>query len=407
MKSAGTLSVPNNPCHDAFSTAITLTVTPGAGGTGDATVTGTGDATATTPATCAIQPTRPPPLQSASLQIDGTFANDAFRVHFSVVSIEPNPALDGGFFANWCCPGPEQVLPAKGGEVHTTVTVTDTSPQQAGTSVNTWDLKRTCDPDLLAKAQREYDTGNSFAKAASGELRKAAAEISDFGNEYAKESAEVAGEKGSLLQALKTVDSALDVTPLAAYADLAQGLEIAGIYGALIVTVEEVYTKLIPTFREHKKLADEASADMKRAEQWWRRGNADLKQALAQGPCVDPKLEQELNRLENEQKQKNRARALIDSWENNGYLYINPTNGEILDEGAALKAAAAILKGARSTQAVRDNRSRIQALAKRLHTAFDDVKRAVARHGQAVSRIAKFQTATKRLLKRLPPLLKG
>ena len=32
ITSAGTLPVPNNPCHDAFTTKIVLTVTPGAAG---------------------------------------------------------------------------------------------------------------------------------------------------------------------------------------------------------------------------------------------------------------------------------------------------------------------------------------------------------------------------------------
>jgi hypothetical protein len=403
MTSVGSLPVPNNPCHDAFNTKIALTVAA------DGKVTGTGDAVATTPTTCAIQPTTVPPVTAATLSIQGAYASETFSVQLSPVTISPNPGLDGGFFANWCCPAPTQVLPAKNGEVHTTVTVTDTSRDKAGTSVNIWDLKRSCDPELLSKALREYATGDSFAKAASGELRKASAEVSDFGKEYAKESGEVGAEKGSLLQGLELVDHALEVTPLAAYADLAQGLEIAGIYGGLIIAVEEVYTKLLPTFREHSKLVDEASADMKRAETWWKRGNADLKQALAQGPCVDPKLEQELNRLLNEQKLKDRARALIDSWQTNGNgsLYINPATGEILDEGAALKAAAAILKQARSIQTVADDRSKIQALEKRLRAALGQVNRAIADHKKVNRRINRFQTSTKNLLRRLKPLLKS
>src|SRR5207344_779988 len=111
------------------------------------------------------------------------------------------------------------------------------------------------------------------------------------------------------------------------------------------------------------------------------RGDADLKQALAQGPCAGP-LEDKLNKLLDDQRIEDQARKLIDSWENNGYRYVNPSTGEVLDEGAALKAArAAVLT--RKTQGAGAAPRHVKAKAAQLHAALRAITRALTSHGKA------------------------
>jgi hypothetical protein len=45
---------------------------------------------------------------------------------------------------------------------------------------------------------------------------------------------------------------------------------------------EEFVTKFAPEYFERRNLVKQADADLKRAEDWWARGKADLKVALAQ-----------------------------------------------------------------------------------------------------------------------------
>jgi hypothetical protein len=52
-----------------------------------------------------------------------------------------------------------------------------------------------CDPNLLAKALREYETARSFALAGVAELDRAANDLRDFRDDYVKESAEIGAEK--------------------------------------------------------------------------------------------------------------------------------------------------------------------------------------------------------------------
>ncbi len=140
MHSVGSLPVPDNPCHDEYLTSLTLDV--------DATgaVTGAGQATAVVPPTCSIQPPRPPPLMSATLTVKGEATAGSLEIQLFPGTLTPNPALDGGFFANWVGPAgvdpPVQVVPiGEAGHAAGDVTVTDTSRYKAGTSTNTYDLR--------------------------------------------------------------------------------------------------------------------------------------------------------------------------------------------------------------------------------------------------------------------------
>ena len=139
VRSSGSLPVPGNPCHDAFLTTLTLTVSS------RGTVVGTGKAEAIVPPTCVKQPPQPPPLKSAGILVVGTLDRSAFRLKLFPLSLVG--ALDGGFFANWVGPGgvdpPTQVIPLRSPSLaQGTVTVTDSSRYKAGTSRNVWQLRR-------------------------------------------------------------------------------------------------------------------------------------------------------------------------------------------------------------------------------------------------------------------------
>jgi hypothetical protein len=140
LHTVGSLPVASNPCHDEYQVTLSLDVdAKGA-------VTGTGRAEAVVPPTCAIQPPNPPPLTAATLTVSGTITASSLTLRLFPAILTPNPALDGGFFANWVGPGgvdpPIQVVPiTEPGHASGSVTVTDTSTYQAGSSANTYDLR--------------------------------------------------------------------------------------------------------------------------------------------------------------------------------------------------------------------------------------------------------------------------
>lgn len=199
---------------------------------------------------------------------------------------------------------------------------------------------RACDPALLEKALREFATGRSFYDAGSADLRNAHDEWVDSRNEYVKESAEIGAEKAVGIKILHGL----------AGEEVLLAVEVTAFWVGIGVTIEEVLLKLIPALRETRAAFREAHEDFERGEQWTKRAEADLAAALAQGPCT-PVTRDKLNRALAEQEAQDAARRLIDSWENNGYLYLNPATGELLDEAAALKAARNALTAKRSTQA--------------------------------------------------------
>lgn len=139
MHSIGSLPVPGNPCHDEYQTTLTLDVDA------KGVVSGTGQATAIIAPTCATQPPQPPPLTAATLTVKGKIHARTLELQLFPGTLTPNPALDGGFFANWVGPAgvdpPVQVVPIVApGHAGGSVTVTDTSQYKAGTSANTYDL---------------------------------------------------------------------------------------------------------------------------------------------------------------------------------------------------------------------------------------------------------------------------
>ena len=345
-----------------------------------------------------------PDVNHADFTITGTKESTSsgqtqFRLFLHPKAVLPSgPVYDpSGFLVHFGQSGEgiQLVLTANGNRIDQELTTT--VPLSGGATVTLDDhfvLKSICDPDLLAKALREFDTANGFAKAGVDELNKAADDLRDFRNEYAKEFVEIGGEKLTILKGVEAISHTAF-----------EALEVTASYVGIGVTIEELYTKIVPAIRDAGKLSAEAQQDFKRAEQWAARGNADLEQALAQGPCVD-EVEGRLNKLLDDQKLQDQAHKLIDSWQNNGYLYVNPTTGDVLDEGAALKAAKAAIQGkGRSTQSAAAPPRKVYATAAQLRAALAALNRAIALHGKANGQSLKLQTASDTLRKRLGKLI--
>jgi hypothetical protein len=159
--------------------------------------------------------------------------------------------------------------------------------------------------------------------------------------------------------------------------------------------------------REALRWFREAEKDLERAEEWGKRARADLDAALRQGPCVGPLAQQYRRALEEERKQ-DAARALIETWENNGYLYLNPATGELLDEAAALREARRVLAGGeRSTQSrSQTGKTPIEEIRRRLRVAIAKLTRARTLQGRVQQRVERSIRATDLLLRRLRPLLR-
>jgi len=189
-----------------------------------------------------------------------------------------------------------------------------------------------CDPDLYNQAQREFATADTFYTASSSELDQAADEIIDFRNSYLKEGAKIGTEKLTLLTILHDVysESAAEVA------------EIVGVYVGVGVAIEQMALDVTPLVKDVDQLTAEARADAVRADAWAAQARADLQKALDGGACLDP-IEKQLNSVLKSANLDEQAHALIGSWDNNGYLYVNPITNEVLDEVAALKAARAQL----------------------------------------------------------------
>jgi hypothetical protein len=198
-----------------------------------------------------------------------------------------------------------------------------------------------CDPDLLTKALREYETAKSFYNAAVQDLRQAHEQLDTSLTEAIKNKAKKKAVKAALKEAA------------CCSAKTQRGVERTLFWVKIGLILNTIAFKVAPKLRESQKAFDEAEKDMERGEAWRKRAEADLEAALKQGPCTGD-LRKKLDQALDEQRRQRAARGLIESWENNGYLYLNPATGEALDEAEALREARRILEGAqRSMQSRR------------------------------------------------------
>jgi hypothetical protein len=250
-----------------------------------------------------------------------------------------------------------------------------------------------CDPDLLNKALREFATAKGFYDAGSKTLKEAHDEWVESRDDYLKESAEIGVEKAAGLKIVETLG-----------ADAVLVVEVTAFWVGIGVTIEEVALKLIPALKEVSKTFKEAKDFFEQGEKWTARAKADLKKALEAGPCLAP-LEKKLDQALDAQRKQDAARSLIEGWENNGYLYVNPANGELLDEAAALRAARAILEG-RSTQARSQTAKTVKANRRQILSAVAKLTNARAHNERARSSLKRADAAAQRLRTRLKPLLR-
>lgn len=131
---------------------------------------------------------------------------------------------------------------------------------------------------------------------------------------------------------------------LAEYAPNASGAAAKGMnLGNYIVLVEGVYRAFDISGRydkyqkESKKAAEEGQRLLEKAL-------AELEAALKQAPaCLEAS-----RKAAADEKLLDQAKAQIEAWESNGYLYRDPITNEALDYRAALKRALDRLKGASS-----------------------------------------------------------
>jgi hypothetical protein len=376
-------------------------------------VSGHGQAVLTSGPACTF-PLVYPSMMENDFTIGGTADATSITLVFTSVGSSPAGAAD---WAGWITlvgrypyqgpqVGPPLVIPRNGcckaaGTVVTTDTIPDGGGPDSLSATNVISLTATCDPNLMAKALREYETATSFAQAGVKEINAAGRSLQGFGEDYAKESLEVGGEKFTLLQILHSVDAGFEL-------DLAQIAELTGVGVAIGVTLEELLFKFYPEYREYKSQSKAAQADFNRAKQWAARGAADLKTALAGGPCLDP-VEGRLNKLLDDRDKEDKARRLIDSWEHSNSVYRDPASGDILDEAAALKRARAALRSGSSgrlLQAVGVS-TKAKLTARQVRSAAGHLRTATAKHASAKSRIGHLRIASTTLRNGLRPLLSG
>jgi hypothetical protein len=246
-----------------------------------------------------------------------------------------------------------------------------------------------CDPDAYGKAEREFDTANSLTDAGTKDLLETDHEIVQFVDDYVHDTVEIIPEKFDALQVLQEISS-----------HVAEAGEVGGVVVGLSITAEQ-----LELLREnYSGLADGAQADFKQAKLLTARGNADLARALAAKGCLDP-IEGQLNKLLKDQKRDDDARALIDTWESNGYLYVSPISHEIVDEATALKQAKAALTGHSSSRAVAQSAAAsVKANAEQLRAAIRDMDTALGDSKSVRRDVGRLESATKTLLKRLKAL---
>jgi len=253
-----------------------------------------------------------------------------------------------------------------------------------------------CDPNLLAKALREYEVAKSFFNAAVQDL--------SHGEEGAKKAL---AEKLKTKALKKLVKKELKVALAVLSETLAEAASVVAVWVKIGVIVQKILLEVLPSLNETRKAFNEAEKDFQRGEAWRKRAEADLAAALAQGPCTG-ELRSKLDKALDLQRREQAARNLIEGWENNGYLYVNPATGETLDEAAAMKdARKALENGGRTLQ------SRVAALPKRLEATRRQMEASVARitrsevlGERAGSRVERARAASERLRLRLRPLLR-
>lgn len=259
-----------------------------------------------------------------------------------------------------------------------------------------------CDPNGYTRAQHEFDAASALLDSGTKNLIEADQQLVQFVKDYLHDVVEIAPEKYDALQVLQEIST-----------HVAEVGEVGGVVVGLSITAEQL--ELLR--KDYVRLSAAAQADFKQAQRLTTLGKADLNKALAAKGCLDP-IEGQLNKLLADQKRDGDAHALIDTWDNNGYLYVSPSTHELVDEATALKQAKAALTRrhagirarAQSTAASVAERAKsaaasVMADAAQLRLAISDIDRALKDDGSIRRDTARLEAATVAALKGLEALL--
>lgn len=252
----------------------------------------------------------------------------------------------------------------------------------------TWNLtKPTCDPDLLEKANREYEVAQQFNEAAVKELEHAAEIMQETVGTYAKDSAVEHALTTALEKAAEHAAKTVGETIVADATMIGLIYELYKLY--MTVTGE-----LIPAAVEVRQLEKAALKDFQSAEAEAKKAKADLDKALAQGPCVGPARD-ELDKLLKEAAGDTKIRALVDSWQAQGSNYLYVVNNQLVDEAAAIRHARAILRGGRQLMSAESPRRNVSK--QQIDKALVSVRHAVAVHAKTAKTLNKARSRDKTL----------
>jgi hypothetical protein len=259
-------------------------------------------------------------------------------------------------------------------------------------------LKSNCDPNLLQKADSDYEQSRAYSEAGVEKLKESNTDLVKTIKDYAVDfSIEQVAEKGLVV-----------LTDWLATHAAVLVVEVGGTVVTIGKIVYDIGSELAPAYAGIKETRNEASQDFHKSEVWSNRGQADLKAALDQGPCVGS-LEDQLNKLMHEQDIESEIRKRVDSWQAAGSQDLYVVNGELLNEQAAIAAARAALTGSsRTTQAVssRPTQATVKANATQLQTALRDVRRALVLNARARAHLTAYRRKTGGVAAQLAVLLK-
>ncbi len=208
-----------------------------------------------------------------------------------------------------------------------------------------------CNPDLYADYLRKHQAAMELFQHASDLRLKAVYLIAErmgaeFENLRLEGEQDLAGEKAwenfgrHVQRGMRGSRSALSESWVARSAPFA-----ANAWNAIgwIKLLVETTARGWLTAGEWARYQEEAETATRKAEELWRKALADFEAHLKQQPaCLA-----ESRKATEEQKKLDRAKQLIEEWENNQVLYRDPINNEALTYEAAIKRAKQLLDSGR------------------------------------------------------------
>ncbi len=245
-----------------------------------------------------------------------------------------------------------------------------------------------CDPSVWVEYERKKKTAEELFEAAAKQRAEVKEEAAKFYKEQLEGMGEVAAAKGPpLAMAGKLKHNGLvamgktgkDLAAKAAYlersraaAAVIEGAELGGAAGTAlwIYTLAEKTRQLNAEWEANRKMAAEAARLLKEATDAFRAYGDQMKD------CAKAREKQQAA-----EALKDRARELMETWDNNGNLYRDPS-GNILDASAALKRAKEILSNSAAFDDRREPRARLVAQAPAtppdVTVTLDQLQRAIA-----------------------------